>query len=398
MRNSQTDSCGTLKQPSTVPAVAPLLRWLLLLSAALVLQAPLPILAGTDADKTTLLVIETSQNSAERQREMAFLAELQLTLDRYRVVSDTYPNVSVNRIQNADTPRFSNLSLEQQMNAVRKLANRHRAAAVIWLTENTEEKTIRLHLTALSSGRALIRIVETPGEPDAEVALAMAVNELVGQAYLFDAESPAAAVEASVISATRQQQPGKAETEQETVCAPSAEASLRHRSFLMEGIGRLGIAGNYGPRWTFGGSIGIWQPLPRSLFAAGGLNLISGPYEERTAQKIENLSLAPYVGFGFIRLRHRLSLGAGLFVSIPRQQTVITLASTGTHLYRNWNIRYALRVIFKIPLNPYVALSLSPDFGIWQNQKRFYAMNSQRDIVRNPRLDCGLVVSLILIN
>ncbi|MBN2718335.1 MAG: hypothetical protein JXX14_21000, partial [Deltaproteobacteria bacterium] len=253
-----------------------------------------------------------------------------------------------------------------------------------------------LNLAALSSGRALIRIVETPNGPNTEVDLAMAVSELVGQAYLFDAKNPAAAVEASVMNAAGQEMNPTPEPKKND--ARACVTPDPRRSFTLETIGRAGIAGTQGPRLTLGGGIGIQRLFTKNLFMGGGLQLIAGPFEDRDAQQIENLSLAPYLGGGILRPFGRISMGGGLFISLPWQQTTITLPTTGTHLYRDWNMRVAIRFIIQIPLGRSLALSLSPDVGLWLNQKRYFAISSNRDIVRNPRLDVGLIIALVLNN
>ena len=344
--------------------------------------------AQTAADKPVLLVIETAQSDAAQKRERAFISELQLALDRYRVVSESADG-------NTGDMSFKKSPLNKQLQQVRNLSKPHRAAAVIWLSDDNSANLTLLHLAALSSGRALIRIVEAENGPNTEVTLAMAVDELVGQAYLFDAKNPAAAVEASVISAASKELSGDADNKK--AAGPNgSDAVHAKRSFHVDGIGRIGIAGNHGPRVTFGGSMGIRRLVTENFFMGGGFNLIAGPFEDTSEQEIKNLSLAPKIGLGVMRLKRLISMGAAFYVSVPWQQTIITLPGTGSHVYTDINMRFALLATLCIPLGKTVAIALSPDVGLWLNQKRYYAISSNRDIVRNPRLDVGLNIGLVL--
>ena len=347
--------------------------------------------APPESKKAVLLVMETGQNEVTRKRESAFIGELELALDRFRVVS-------ARARERANGSVFGSLSLSAQMDEVRRLAGSHHAVAVIWLTEDTKNNKTLLHLAALSSGRALIRIVEAENGPSTEVALAMAVDELVGQAYLFDAKNPAAAVEASVISATSREMSESSQPPPPCTTPAASVDNEPRRAFLLEGLGRVGIAGNEGPRLTAGGSLGLQRAVGDHFFLGGGLNLLGGPFEDTSAQQIENLSLAPYIGLGLLHPLGRISIGGGVFISVPWQQTVITLPDTGTHRYTDWNMRAAARFCIRLSFSDTLALALSPELGVWLNQKRYYALSDNRDIVRNPRLDAGLVVGLVLKN
>ncbi|MBN2342567.1 MAG: hypothetical protein JXX29_03355 [Deltaproteobacteria bacterium] len=346
-------------------------------------------MAQSAAEKPAILVVLTGRTMAAQQRERAFITELQLALDNYRIVSDT-------RLTRVTSPSFSEMSLREQLLQVRKLARSHRAVAVIWLTDDSGEDVTLLQLAALSTGRALIRVVEAQNGPDTEVTLAMAVEELVGQAYLFDAKNPAAALEASVISASSKE--GSAEKNKNTTAESARNPVASQRMFQIEGIGRAGIAGVRGPRLSLGASVGLAQLFFDRVWVGGGLNLVTGPSDKTSLEKIENRSLEPYVGVGIYRSVKHMRFGVVLHISVPHQQTVITFPETGTHVYDAWNMRYALRFALQVSLGPAVSVALSPELGLWVNQKRYYAESTDRDIVRNPRVDGGLLIALIIKN
>lgn len=341
----------------------------------------------TPNTKPVLLILEIGSTHEARKREQIFIAELALTLDSYRIVS-------VNDAKNESFKNFVNQNLKQRLSQIKVLSHAEDAVATVWLEKSGTNVTL-LHLVALSTGRALVRIVEAQEGPNTEVTLAMAVDELVGQAYLFDAEKRQPAVESSVISVTNKaiskvNNKGNLNYSHQNDDTPNPKKRFLH----VDSIGRAGILGTHGPKMTVGGGLGFEFLMNRISLFSSGFNVILGPFEQSTEQKIKNLGLEPYVGFELFHRLYRSSVGIGLYLAVPWQQTSITLPSTGSHIYHDWNIRFSLELCFRIFLSKTLGLSLSPDLGLWLNKKRYYSEKDNRSIVRNPRLDVGLKMGL----
>lgn len=340
-----------------------------------------------NAGKPVLLVLSVARTTPEREREREFVAELELTLDGWRVVH--LDDVSAPQLMD-----FASQSLERRLASIRALSRRDNAVATIWLEAGKRGVTL-LHLVSLSMGRSLVRIVEVAEDPGNEVTLAMAVDELVNQTWLFDARKGVPATTDTGATAADTENAKKCPERSPCVAPPPSPFS---RALVASGIARAGVAGAEGPRWTLGGGVGLEVQLTQRIFISGGFNAMGGPFESSSIQKIRRLALEPSLSVHLLHPLGRISFGGAIGVAVPWQETAITLPGTGTHLYHDWNVRTSMVFSVRIHLLDKLALYLSPDVGFWADKKRYYTESTHRSIVRNPRVDIGLNLGIIIKN
>ena len=344
-----------------------------------------PVASGASSrraadDKPVLFVLLVAQGKAVRVREEIFVNELALTLGAYRIVA-----------VDKDLAGFSDKNLNQQLSQIKVIAEAPNTVATIWIEEGEDNITL-LHLVALSTGRALVRIVEAKKGPETEITLAMAVEELVGQAYLFEAKKPDPAVEKSVVNITNRAISNI--NDPDTIEMNGIRGG--DLSLVTAAVGRFGVVGGAGSRFGVGGGLGLESRLHGSLYFAGGVAVISILPDRSDQHTVSLVSVEPHMGVTLLKCGRPLTFGVGFFISVPWRHASITLPSTGNHTYNDWDMRPSLRLDLRINLGRNLALLLVPDIGVRLNQKRYYKKTTDVDIIKTPRMDLGLLLGFIL--
>lgn len=234
-----------------------------------------------------LLVLRVADSAETRQREERFIAELELVLDRVEVVS-----------VEPDDQEFATRSLGEQISMVRPLIEDHPAIAATWLDQNSPDLLL-LHMVAVSSGRALARLVESPPVEGIEEDLAISARELLGTAFLFH-DLPA-------------QEPGLGEVvgELKGRIADGADGASEARGWSL-GLAptvRGGLYGHSGPSVDVGGAALAELGLAGGFHGRLNLSLTRGYLDGGTEPRLESWHTGLSIGAAYLWEVEPVSLG-----------------------------------------------------------------------------------------
>jgi hypothetical protein len=261
-------------------------------------------------------LLQIAAGDAERAAEERFRNELALLLEGLVV-----------RAVPAPAPDFADLPLTRQLERVRPEAVGEQAVAVLWLT-SAEENVRVLHVVALSTGRALVRLIERRAVDGAEADLALAASELLGSAFMFEDRLPAEAP--GLVRAVERAR------EEAAVGEPIPWAPR----FL--GATGGGVAGAEGPSILAGGLVGAGWLFLDQLWLDVSLGLLAGPLERDPAVTVSGyrvaLGLEVFWGFGDGALRY----GPMLRLAAERAEMSVALEDSTLVGYGWWSGRAAL--------------------------------------------------------
>ncbi|MBN1774282.1 MAG: hypothetical protein JXB32_23685 [Deltaproteobacteria bacterium] len=263
-----------------------------------------------------VLLLQVAGGDAERDGEERFRNELALLLEGLVV-----------RAAPAPTPDFADLPLTQQLEQVRPRMEGEGAVAAMWLTPVTED-VIVLHVVALSTGRALVRLIERQAVDGAEVDLALAASDLLGSAFMFEDRLPAEA-------------PGlQRAVERAREDAAVGEPIPWAPRFV--GAAGGGLAGAEGPSILAGGLVGVGWLFLDQLWLDVSLGLLAGPLERDPAVTVSGyrvaLGLEAFWGFGDGALRY----GPMVRLAAERAEMSVALEDSTLVGYGWWSGRAAL--------------------------------------------------------
>lgn len=320
---------------------------------------------AADGPKPTLAVLLVATDEADKERESRFIGELKLTLDGFEIT-----------LLKSGVDDFAALSLKDKLDKVQSLTEPLHATATIWI-ENASADVVMLHVVALSTGRAFIRIVEVNSGPEAERELAIAADELLGQVYMLVPPPTSApveqAVEEVVWKATALREPGRhVDLGIATFFAASGGLYRREGTWL-----RLGG----------GAALEVW-PIDGVLVRAG-FAVVAGPFDDPSDGALSGYGLYPEIGFGYLRSLGRLRLGPVAAAAAMRSTITLTLGEGEAHTSSWWSFRGSLGVQARLALSPVVALFLEPSVGIWSHHRHFRRVSDGSTALGSPLLDGG---------
>jgi hypothetical protein len=320
---------------------------------------------AVEGGEQMLAVLLVARADPDRAREARFIDELGLTLDGFEIkLIDPGP---------ADFPA---LSLKDELEAVQTLTEPLGAAATIWIESASPDVTM-LHVVALSTGRAFIRIVEAKQGPGAERELAIAADELLGQVYMLSpppVAAPVAAVVGEVVerAAELRQRKRAVELGVATFFTTSGALYRREGSWL-----RLG-GGAALELWPAGG-----------LLVRAGFSVVAGPFFDPDDGAVSGYGLHPELGAAYLWTLGRLRLGPVASAAAMRSTVTLALGQGTAHTATWWSLRGALGLQARLALGPAVAVFLEPSVGVWSHPRRFERVSDGRVALRTPLVDWG---------
>ena len=321
--------------------------------------------AASEKGDQRLVVLLVARDGADKAREARFIDELELTLDDFDV-----------KLVDPGPADFTALSLKDELGVVQALTEPLSAAATIWIESASPDVTM-LHVVALSTGRAFIRIVEAKQGPGAERELAIAADELLGQVYMLSPPPAAAPVENAV---------GK---------VVEKAAALRERKSTVElGVATFftasgGLYRREGSWFRLGGgaALELW-PKGGALVRAG-FSVVAGPFFDPDDGAVSGYGLYPELGAGYLWTLGRLRLGPVASAAAMRSTATLTLGQGTAHTATWWSFRGALGVQARLSLSPAVAVFLEPSVGVWSHPRRFERVSDGSVALRTPLVDWG---------
>ncbi len=324
-----------------------------------------------------LLLVAKDEPGAERERQ--FATQLALSLERFRVetISEGLGD-------------FPDLQLPERLELIKPLAAQHDSLATFWLEESGEDLTL-LHMVALDTGRALVRIVEAPRSPDTVLELALAAQELLGQAYLLSRRSRPPAVEQVVTEVTREAVSILKTPETLVEAKPSNYPAL---AFLPFGVMRGGVVGHEGTSLEFGGGLGAELWFSERFFGRLSLAFLSGLDGSGSWGSASPLGVQPALSAGMVWRLGPLRAGPLVELAAPWRRVEIDLATTGDHEYSWWNFRAAAALYLRIEVTDVFSVTAEPGIGVYPKRRRFWLDPGDRTVYETPLLDWGLLIGL----
>ena len=337
-----------------------------------------------------LLMLKTATSPKAAAREDRFVEELGMVLD----------GVSI-QIERPADPEFAAHALGGQIAHVRSLIDKHGAVAATWLTEASPDMLL-LHLVVVSTGRALVRLVETRPRPGFETDLALAARELLGTAFLFDrAPGPAGGDPiATVVESVREQAAPPAPAPIVHVAPPPppppSEPSWAVATELrFEG----GIVQARGPRFYPGGALALDRRMFAGLHGRLSATAYGGPLGSRRAEE-EILEWAVQPG---LALGYRWDLGGTTLGPWLEAQALLSNVTTQVdggdrQEFRSWRLRMAavldlrIRVSGRVDLLLAAGLIATPQRDVYRRELSEKVMLASAYLSWEGRM--GLVVHL----
>ncbi|MBN2528095.1 MAG: hypothetical protein JXR76_17015 [Deltaproteobacteria bacterium] len=333
-------------------------------------------LASTQGPSAKPVVIVFSGTASEGRSAMEeqFIVSLQLALDRF----------SVREVDVSHEP-FTSLPLSERLEVIGQHTAVYDAVASVWI-EQTNRQQVLLHLVAIGTGRALVRIIEAKNSPSAAEELAFAAQELLGEAYLFE-QTPSSPQLAYAVNRVK-----------ETIQIPPETPLSRVALIALFTLSRS-IAGHIGPSLYLGGGMDVFVPLgsrffvrfgaggssgPNASFADGNLTTRGGYIRAMAGfrSQLWMLSIGPYVGMSatcqFVTLRlgegkeqkatragFRGDMGVQLTFPVTANMHIFADGAVGGYAIRNRYRRLSDNSV--VVMSPFVdwRASLGFLFAIW---------------------------------
>ncbi len=347
--------------------------------------APRPVRAsGHDEEPPTpdhavLLVLTAAPEAATEEGTGPFITQLQLALDGFDVVALPM-----------DEESFLHTALSHQLEWIRPRSAEAGAVATVWL-EQTEAGTTLLHLVALSTDRALVRIVEAPGDSDPYRRLALVAQELLGEAYLMSSVAHPPAV-AEVVTMVREELALDLDPVEDPAPPPAlyaGESPARRPIAALASRALLtgGVAGHNGRQTAIGGLLGA------ALLPVGGLSLAleisaqSGPRDAVSGGAVTGWSISPGLSASYFFGPGRIQAGPRLGIQAVYAELTVHPDTHASQPYHWWNVRSTAGAAVQWHLTDRFGLVLNAEFGFHARRKSFRWSSDDTQLFLTPYVD-----------
>jgi hypothetical protein len=340
-----------------------------------------PLCANTrKQSKPVVLIISQSQKEPEKTRERRFITQTMLALEQFRIVTiDSHQH------------DFSMMPFSKRLEVIRPLAKKHNAAATLWVEETKENRTL-LHLVAFSTGRALVRIVEAQTGPDAALELALAAQELLGQAYLLS-EKRDEAIETVVTQLTKDVV--------STLKAPKIAAASEEKSFPLYSLGSFaaskgGISDYAGNPLAFGGGLALELWPIDHLRVRTTVLFLAGLHRADEYGTVYPFGLDIELGIGYLFPIKRFFFGPVIAVSALWNKLNVSLKTTGNHVFNWWGASISAALDMRFSISDKLSLLLEPGVAVLPRNKQFYLRPEQETIFMTARVSWCIKLGFIV--
>jgi hypothetical protein len=320
--------------------------------------------------KPVVLIISQGRKAQEKTREQRFITQTMLALEQFRIVT----------IEN-HRHDFSTMSFSRRLEIIKPLAKENNAAATIWIEETKEKRTL-LHLVAFSTGRALVRIVEAHTGPDAALELALAAQELLGQAYLLS-EERSEAMEKVVTQLTKDAV--------STLKAPDVVIGTekeRYPEYALQSfaVARGGIWDYAGKPMAFGVGLALELWVTERLRIGIAAMILSGLQSVDDHGTVVPFGLDIEFGAGYLFRIERFRIGPAIAVSTLWNRLNVNLKTTGNHSFSWWGGAMSAALDMRFSISDKLSLRLEPSVAALPDQKQFYLQPELETVYMTPRI------------
>ncbi len=327
----------------------------------------------TQTGGAVLLVLAVANSDEAKARERNFVTEMGLGLDGIQI-----------QLLQIGEESFSRLSLAEQLERIRPMAESSGAVATTWI-EDAGQNTILLHLVALDSGRALVRIVEAERGAGVAAELALTACELLGAAYLFG-PAPQGEAMKKVVSAVQE----------EIVSLPKQYPRV---GILPLFGGGGGVYGHVGAslQLDVGAALELW--ITAGLFIRAGVVAEVGPQERIHDGIVMERGFEPGLGVGYSWKLGSVGLGPILGLHAPWSKLDATVGAGRPQSFSDWNFHATLGVDFRVAITDYLALFADAAMGMFARQEAGVRLSNGETVIASPIVDWNILVgAAILVN
>ncbi len=350
--------------------------YLFLLVINTLLACPQSIIAAEkgaqDDSRPVLIVLMLGEDEGSRRRDQRFVTELKLALDGF----------NIKRIERG-VDDFPSLLLSERLEHIRPFVEEFDAVATTWI-EDTGDKAILLNMVALSTGRALVRIVETQGGPGAETALALVAQELLGEAYLFSVKQEKEAIERVVKQVKTEVIEGYVEDE-----------GLRVGVVPVFKAGG-GVYGHKGPSMMVGGGVGVEIWPNENLFLRLGIVYSALPRKRPEDGIVTGWGLAPSLSIGYDWALSRLLIGPVFGVAATYSLYDMYLGGGDNETFSWWNFHGSIGLDARLAITKRFLILLSPGLGLYPLRKFYTRVSNSSVILQTPFIDWNITIGVLI--
>jgi len=364
--------------------------WTAALSALLAAgSASAQVGVGPDrGSEPVLLLVLTAESGDATDRERRLFGELELALDSFTI--ETVPS---------GDPRFSLLPISEQISRVQPLVERTGAVATIWI-EETGGGAILLHLVALTTGRALIRIVEARRGPDVEAELALTVRELLGEAYLFGPKPESPAMEQVVAEVQEKVAPLPPPAPPPSPpIAPRGDEPARPAPTLgLAPLGSVsgGIWGHAGPSIRAGGGLAVEWPPGAALFARASFVAVKGPDAQVRDGVVVGFGVAPGLSLGYRWRSGPIGVGPLLGIAVPYTSLTTVVGEGDDQTFTWWGFRATAGLELAVTVLDDLFLFVDGLFGFEAIRESFERASDRGTVLTTPFVEWEMLFGLMI--
>jgi len=325
------------------------------------------------ADKPPVVMVCMVGNDEPSQvREQRFVVDLKLAMDGFEI----------KQIETG-MKDFTTLTLPEQLGRIRPFVDEFDAVATVWL-EPAGSDAVLLHLVALSTGRALVRIVAARSGPDTEKELALAAEELLGEVYLFSPRHPNEAVTRVVT-----------QVKNEVIAIEPETEGLRVGAMPLFQLGS-GIYGQKGPSLLVGGGLGMEIWPWNGLFLQPRLSFLAGPRGQPHDGLVSGLRLAPGLLAGYDFRVDRFLVGPFIGLEAIYSLADMALGRGDVHTYSWWNFRGSAGLDLRWRATDRFFIGIQPAIGAYPIRKHFTRLSDKSNILVTPFLDWSMALMVVV--
>jgi hypothetical protein len=346
---------------------------------------------GAGAAGPVLLLVLTADGGEAADRERRLFSELELALDGFTI--DTVPS---------GDPQFSRLPMSEQLARVQPFVERTGAVATTWI-EETGTGTILLHLVALTTGRALVRIVEAHEGPGAEDELALAVRELLGEAYMFGPAPENPAMEQVVAEVQEKVAPAvdtipPVPVAPPPVPPPPTEKPEPTASLGLAPLGLIsgGVWGHEGPHIRAGGGISVEWPPGAALYGRASFVFAKGPDSQVSDGLVVGFGVAPGLSLGYRWRLGPIGVGPVLGVSVPFSSLTTVIGEGDDQTFTWWSFRATAGLELAVAMTDDLNLFVDGALGFQAIRETFERRSGGGTVLTTPFVEWEMVIGLMI--
>jgi hypothetical protein len=334
-----------------------------------------------------LLFLRLASTGEDEKREARFADELAILLEGMAVES-TRP----------EDDKFVGLTLGGQIADLRPMMDASGAIAAIWMTEPLPDQLL-LHLVVISTGRALLRLMEIEASEGFEADLALSAKELLGTAFLFEAVPNETESLERVVESVRKEaaRPLVEQLQTEAAALPEKEPK-RDWASRLEACLEGGLVSAEGPSVSLGGLLAVERRITGEFSAYLSLVLAGGPLDSNLDDiQIDTFTIAPGVGALYLWHFGRFALGPGIQAHAQWSNVMIRVEREDTQVFRAWQIRGSLTLETRVKALEFLSIAAAAGMVATPEQDVYQRVDTAEVIMATPHLGYVARVGLMFL-